>query len=112
MLSLEYANDQELADKLFDTELASHLYRELQGGYQLTNYRHTPEDQAKFFTDTINRLYNLDFLCGAIVYCYTDSDACYICGQSDCPVETGWGLVDLNGEPKPAYYAVQEAFAE
>ncbi len=112
MLSLEYANEQELADKLFDTELASHLYRELQGGYQLNDYRHTPEDQGKFFEDTFERLYNLDFLCGAIVYCYEDSDACYICGQSDCPVETGWGLVDLNGKPKPAYYAVQEAFAK
>ncbi len=112
MLSLEYANEAELADKLFDTELASHLYRELQGGYQLNDYRHTPEDQGKFFEDLFDRLYNLDFLCGAIVYCYSDSDSCYICGQSDCPVETGWGLVDLNGNPKPAYYAVQEAFAE
>ena len=101
-----------MANKLFDTELASHLYRELQGGYQLNKYRHTIEDQARFFTDTIARLKKLDFLCGAIVYCYSDSDACYICGQSDCPVETGWGLIDLNGNPKPAYYAVQEAFKE
>lgn len=112
MLSLEYADENELADKLFNTELANHLYRELQGGYQLKNYRHTPEDQGKFFADIFPRLYNLDFLCGSIVYCYSDSDACYICGQSDCPVETGWGLVDLYGKPKPAYYAVQEAFAE
>ena len=112
MLGLEYHSDEELANKLFDTELASHLYRELQGGYQLNKYRHTIEDQARFFTDTIARLKKLDFLCGAIVYCYSDSDACYICGQSDCPVETGWGLIDLNGNPKPAYYAVQKAFEE
>ena len=49
---------------------------------------------------------------GAIVYSYSDSDACYICGQSDCPVETGWGLVDLDGNPKPAYHAVKEGFAK
>ncbi len=112
MLSLEYADENELADKLFNTELANHLYREIQGGFQLTDYKHNPDDQARFFTDTIANLKQLDFLCGAIVYCYSDSDACYICGQQDCPIETGWGLVDLNGEPKPAYYAVQEAFSE
>ncbi len=112
MLGLEYADEDELADKLFDTELANHLYREIQGGYQLTDYRHTPEDQAEFFTDTIAQIRELDFLCGSFVYCYSDSDACYICGQEDCPIETGWGLVDLYGEPKPAYYAVQDAFAD
>lgn len=112
MLSLEYKDEKELADKLFDTELANHLYRELPGGYQLRKYKHNPEDQGKFFEDMFKRLYNLDFLCGSFVYCYSDSDACYICGQSDCPVETGWGLVDLNGKEKPAYYAVQKAYAE
>ncbi|MGN1419449.1 MAG: hypothetical protein ACI4W6_08985 [Acutalibacteraceae bacterium] len=112
LLGLEYSSEEELADKLFNTELASHLYKEIPGGYQLNDYRHTPEDQARFFTDAIAGLKKLDFLCGAFVYCYSDSDACYICGQEDCPVETGWGLVDLNGDPKPAYYAVQEAFKD
>ena len=54
----------------------------------------------------------MDYVCGAVIYCWGDSDACYVCGQADCPVETGWGLVDLNGNPKPAYYAVQKAFSE
>ena len=112
MLSLEYKDEKELADKLFDSELANHLYRELPGGYQLRNYKHTPEDQGKFFEDMFKRLYNLDFLCGSFVYCYSDSKACYICGQEDCPVETGWGLVDLHGNEKPAYYAVQRAYAK
>lgn len=111
MLSLEYSSEEELASKLFDTELANHLYKEIQGGYQLRNYRHTPEDQGRFFEDMFKRMEKLDFLCGSFVYCYSDSDACYICGQEDCPVETGWGLVDLHGNEKPAYYAVQQAYA-
>ena len=44
------------------------------------------------------------------VYCWGDSDSCYVCGQADCPVETGWGLVDGKGNPKPSYYAVKEAY--
>mgnify|MGYP003317637775 CR=1 FL=1 len=33
------------------------------------------------------------------IYCYQDSDKCYVCGQADCPVETKWGLVDAQGNP-------------
>lgn len=112
MLSLEYSSEEELAHKLFDTELSNHLYREIKGGFQLANYRHTPEDQGRFFTDMIKKIRKNHWACGAIVYCYSDSDSCYICGQTDCPIETGWGLVDGKGEPKPAYYAVQAEFAK
>lgn len=106
-----YDDDIALGNRIFDTEIANHIYREIQGGYQLLNYRHTPEGQAKCLADSIKRFDNLDFVCGAFVYCYSDSSSCYICGQSDCPVETGWGLVDGNGDPKPSYYAVRDAFA-
>ena len=112
MLSLEYSSEEELANKLFDSELANHLYKELPGGYRLRNYGHNPEDQGRFFEDMFDRIFSLPFLCGSFVYCYSDSDACYICGQEDCPVETGWGLVDLHGNEKPAYYAVQKAYSK
>ncbi|HBL41474.1 MAG TPA: hypothetical protein DDY98_07915 [Ruminococcaceae bacterium] len=111
MLNLGCTTDEELAAKLFDTELINHLYCELPEGYTLRNFKHNPEDQAKFFTKTIAKLQKHKFVVGGFVYCYEDSNACYICGQSDCPVETGWGLVDLKGNPKPAYYAVRDAFA-
>lgn len=106
---VEYGSDAELAEKLFHTELCNHLYRELPEGVQLRKYRHTPEDQARFLTDVFQRLQRLPFVCGAFVYCYTDSDICYICGQQGCPVETGWGLVDTNGRRKPAWYALRDA---
>ena len=72
-----------------------------------------PKDlgQAKFYTDLIPRLKSLDFCIGAFIYMWDDSDHCYVCGQKDCPVETGWGIVDGEGNLKPAYYAVQKAFA-
>lgn len=47
---------------------------------------------------------------GLIVYCWSDSDRCYVCGQEDCPTETRWGLVTCDDKEKPSYYAVKEAF--
>ena len=34
---------------------------------------------------------------------------CSHCGQEDCPTETRWGIVDMDHNEKPAYYAVRDA---
>ena len=104
-------SDSEKADLLFKGEYANHIYRELSEGTGLDGYPHTPEGQAKFFADLIPMIKDLDFCIGAFIYMWNDSDSCYVCGQKDCPVETGWGIVDGEGKLKPAYYAVQKAFA-
>ena len=106
------ASNEELAEMLFRGEYSHHLYKQLPENCRLDNYDHTPEGQAKFYKELIPKLRKLDYLCGAFVYCWADSSHCYVCGQPDCPVETGWGLVDGNGNPKPSYYAVSEAFAD
>ncbi|MBQ1996415.1 MAG: hypothetical protein II237_09505, partial [Clostridia bacterium] len=67
---------------------------------------------AKFYENLIPKIMAKDYCVGAVIYCWGDSDSCYVCGQKECPVETGWGLVDNDGNPKPAYYAVQKAFSE
>lgn len=103
-------SDEELADIIFNGEYSNHFYCTLPDGYGLKGYEHSPDGQAKFYEDLIPRLEMLDYLMGAFIYCWDDSDACYVCGQGNCPVETGWGIVDVYGNPKPAYYAVQEAF--
>ena len=105
-------SDSEKADLIFKGEYANHIYRELSEGTGLDGYPHTPEGQAKFYTDLIPKLKDLDFCIGAFIYMWHDSERCYVCGQKDCPVETGWGLVDGEGNLKPAYYAVQQAFAD
>lgn len=103
---------EQYADMIFRGEYMNHFYTSLPEGYYLDGYTHTPEGQAKFFETLIPRLLSKDYIIGTIIYCWSDSDRCYVCGQSDCPVETGWGLVDGQGNPKPSYYAVQKAFTE
>ena len=100
------------AQLMFDGEFSNHLYCELDDGMGLYGFPHTPIGQAAFFSYVIPKIRDLDFLAGAIVYCWSDSSACYVCGQEDCPVETKWGLVDGDGNPKPAYYAVKYAFSD
>ena len=105
-------SSEEKAQLLFQGEYANHLYRELPEGFELEGYPHTPQGQAAFFADLIPRLRALRFCAGAFVYMWHDSDRCYVCGQPDCPVETGWGLIDGEGRPKDAYYAVKETFGK
>ncbi len=100
------------ADLIFKSDFTNHVFCELPRITMIPGCTHTPEGQARFFEQLIPRLYAYPFVCGAIIYCYSDSDTCYICSQHDCPTETAWGLVTCNGEPKPSYYAVQKAFGE
>lgn len=99
-------------DFLFHSDITNHLFCEMPAATKIPGMPHTPEGQAIFYEKILSRLYKKAYLCGANIYCYSDSEMCYICGQNDCPIETRWGLVTREGEPKPAYYAVQKAFGK
>ncbi|MBO5395276.1 MAG: hypothetical protein J6A97_00170 [Clostridia bacterium] len=105
-------NREMMTDFMFSGDMTNHLYKELPRVTVIPGMPHTPEGQAKFFRNVIPRLYKLPFMCGAIIYCYSDFHYCGYCGQHDCPTETMWGLVDTNKKPKPSYYAVKEVFRE
>ncbi len=100
------------ADLMFEGEFSNHLYTELHDGFGLYGFPHTPEGQADFFSYIIPKIRARDYIIGAFVYMWDDTGDCYVCGQAECPVETKWGLVDSEGNPKPSYYAIQEAFAD
>ncbi len=97
-------------DLLFRSDHTQHFYKEISAITKIPGYEHTPEGQAKFFDKLIEKLYKMPCVAGTVIYCWEDSERCYVCGQPDCPVETGWGLVDGRGEPKPSFYAVKKRF--
>lgn len=99
-------------DFIFKGDFVNHFYCELPASTKIPGYPHTHQGQAKFFSYILPHLYSMKYLGGAIIYCYSDSGECYVCSQQECPTETKWGLVDLNGKEKPSYYAVQREFGE
>lgn len=73
---------------------------------------HTLEGQAQFYDELLPILMNEPHLMGAIIYCWSDSRACFLCGEEDCPIEIAWGLVDKDYNPKLSYYAVKRHFGK
>ena len=100
------------AGYLLQIDTKNHLYSELPRGVRVRKCPHTPEGQANFYRTLLPRLAAHPFLLGAFIYAWQDSEKCYACGQSDCPTETRWGLVDRESKEKPSYYAVRDALAE
>ncbi|MBQ6165746.1 MAG: hypothetical protein IJK23_14850 [Clostridia bacterium] len=102
-----YPDEQEhWAEYVFSKEY-QHFYGET-SEKTMENIPHTPEGQAKYFKRVMGELKELNCLAGIIIYCCQDMPICYVCGHSWCPFETKWGLFNLDGTPKPAYYAVKE----
>ena len=97
------------ADYIFKSDYKNHFYSELPKRTVIKKYPHTPEGQAGFYRDIFPRLMKLPFLLGAFIYHWPDGEKCGYCNQADCPTETRWGLVDLEGKEKPSYYAVRDA---
>lgn len=70
---------------------------------------HTPEMQAEFIGQSLGVFAEKPFVLGAVHYHWKDSGQCWQCGQRDCPVETAWGLVDTDNNPKPSYHRFKAA---
>ena len=72
---------------------------------------HTEREQAEYLTAALKIFLSKPYVIGAFYFCWSDREKCWQCGSSDCPVETGWGLVDINGKPKESYYAYQKVIS-
>jgi len=68
---------------------------------------HTPEAQARFIEESFKIFANKPFVIGATYFSWQDAQECWQCGESDCPVETAWGLIDRAGNPKPSYHSLK-----
>jgi len=110
------ATDEQLVDLIFNPNNSNgyrqHFYEEISEGFQLNAYPHTPEGQANFYRDAIQKHFmKMPFLCGSFAYCWKEPNECYICGSSKCPIETGWGFVKDDGTHKPSFDALKESYA-
>jgi arabinogalactan endo-1,4-beta-galactosidase len=80
-------------------------FHEVEGG-------HTEETQAEYFRRGHEIFANNPHSLGSFMFCWRDAHTCYHCGQTECPAECYWGIVDERCRPKKAYYAVKKAIAE
>lgn len=106
-LKLEHPNEEAQWAELVFSQYATHFYGET-SVETLENIPHTPDGQAQYFKSVMTELQKLNCLAGMIIYCCQDMGTCWVCGHSWCPFETKWGLCNMDGTPKPAYYAVKE----
>lgn len=106
-LKLEHPNEEEHWAELVFSQYASHFYGET-SAETIENIPHTPEGQAQYFKSVMTELRKLNCLAGMIIYCCQDMGTCWVCGHDWCPFETKWGICEIDGTPKPAYYAVKE----
>ena len=64
---------------------------------------HTPEEQAAYVRIALKIFGTYPNVVGCFFYDWGDDAVCYHCGHKGCPSECGWGMVDSQGKPKPAY---------
>lgn len=106
-LQLEYPGQEENWPNIVFTDKAPHFYGTT-SAETIENIPHTPDGQAEYFRRVISELQKVNCLAGMIIYCCQDYEKCFVCGQSWCPYETKWGIFNMDGTPKPAYYAIKE----
>jgi len=106
-MSLEYPGQEDQWAEIIFKNKADHFYG-ITSEKTLNNIPHTPEGQAEYYREVMTELQKLNCLAGMIIYCCEDMERCYYCGHTWCPYETKWGLLYIDGTPKPAYYAVKE----
>jgi len=66
---------------------------------------HSPEEQAAYVRIALKIFATYPNVVGCFFYDWGDDAVCYHCGSKGCPSECGWGMVDSQGNPKPAYHA-------
>jgi hypothetical protein len=66
---------------------------------------HSLEEQAEYIGAALEIFAAHPQVIGNFFFKWSDDATCWQCGRAGCPAECAWGLVDVNGKPKPAYYA-------
>jgi len=73
---------------------------------------HTPEVQAEYLRKGLKIFADHPHVLGSFMFCWKDAVHCYHCGQTECPAECYWGIVDSDSKPKVSYHVVKDAIKE
>jgi hypothetical protein len=68
----------------------------------------TAEKQAAYFRESLPILFSDPRVSDIWLFIYKDLGECWTCGVADCPLETSWGFVEMDGRPKPVVSVVAE----
>lgn len=104
-LAEKHVAPEEIPEGLPEVCYQKKWFFEVEGG-------HTPEVQADYFRRGLKLFAEHPHCIGSFMFCWRDAYRCYHCGEPDCPAEDYWGLVTSDCKPKPAFYAVKEAYKE
>jgi hypothetical protein len=85
---------------------------ERQSWHNVWKKAHSPEEQAEYVNIALKIFATYPNVMGSFFYDWGDDPACYHCGQKGCPSECGWGMVDSEGKPKPAYHTFKDIAAQ
>lgn len=64
---------------------------------------HSPDEQAEYVKACLKIFDDHPRVLGHFFFRWDDTQTCWQCGEQQCPAECAWGLVDVEGRPKPAY---------
>lgn len=71
---------------------------------------HSEEKQAEYILKGMELFAKDDRVIGEFFFRWSDTETCWQCGDPLCPAECAWGIVDPEGNPKPGYYALKQAY--
>jgi hypothetical protein len=98
-------------EKQFDLELKNHYNQDVcRHKYwdKVWGKGHTSQAQAEYVVRCQKIFAEHPNVIGNFFFRWSDTDACWQCGESDCPAECAWGCVSADETPKPAYWALKE----
>ncbi|MGE5557267.1 MAG: hypothetical protein ACM3WV_01505 [Bacillota bacterium] len=73
---------------------------------------HSRTEQAEYIRACLKIFASHPHVRGNFFFKWSDDSHCWQCGEPDCPAECAWGLVDVHGSPKEAYYSYRDAVSE
>lgn len=72
--------------------------------------KHSPEEQADYIRECMKIFAEHPAVIGEFFFRWSDTETCWQCGDPLCPAECAWGIVDVDGNLKPGYYALKESY--